>query len=94
LNRGRHLCSAGRPSDWALAHILMFCLALSFYVLSPCFEVLNPLCGHSSLIGSIEFCYNWTSSHAYWCCTCSVSFKTQCSDSFDHFHHLPNEEEY
>jgi len=21
LNRGRHLCSAGRPSHWALAHI-------------------------------------------------------------------------
>jgi len=25
LNRGRHLCLAGRPSRWALAHIL-FCL--------------------------------------------------------------------
>jgi len=28
LNRGRHLCSAGRPSRWALAHILvsnMYC---------------------------------------------------------------------
>jgi len=23
-NRGRHLCSAGRPSRWALAHILVF----------------------------------------------------------------------
>jgi len=23
LNRGRHLCSAGRPSCWALAHILV-----------------------------------------------------------------------
>ena len=23
LNRGRHLCSAGRPSRWALAHILV-----------------------------------------------------------------------
>ena len=22
LNRGHHLCSAGRPSRWALAHIL------------------------------------------------------------------------
>jgi len=22
LNRGRHLCLAGRPSGWALAHIL------------------------------------------------------------------------
>jgi len=24
LNRGRRLCSAGRPSRWALAHILVF----------------------------------------------------------------------
>jgi len=24
LNRGRHLCSAGRPSRWALVHILVF----------------------------------------------------------------------
>jgi len=23
LNRGRHLCSAGRPLRWALAHILV-----------------------------------------------------------------------
>jgi len=23
LNRGRHLCLAGRPSRWALAHILV-----------------------------------------------------------------------
>jgi len=23
LNRGRHLCSAGQPSRWALAHILV-----------------------------------------------------------------------
>ena len=26
LNRGRHLCSAGRPSGWALAHILVLAL--------------------------------------------------------------------
>jgi len=24
LNRGRHLCLAGRPSGWALAHILVY----------------------------------------------------------------------
>ena len=37
LNRGRHLCSAGRPSRWALAHISSFILLLvrvyfSFFV--------------------------------------------------------------
>ena len=26
LNRGRHLCSSGRPSRWALAHILVMCI--------------------------------------------------------------------
>jgi len=30
LNRGRHLCSAGRPSHWALAHIF---LLSSFFLL-------------------------------------------------------------
>jgi len=29
LNRGRHLCSAGRPSGWALAHILVLFALLS-----------------------------------------------------------------
>jgi len=35
LNRGRHLCLAGRPSRWALAHILVcFCFtSLLFPVL-------------------------------------------------------------
>jgi len=28
LNRGRHLCSAGRPSGWALAHILVYIWAM------------------------------------------------------------------
>jgi len=32
LNRGRHLCSAGRPSGWALAHILVELLFLSLTV--------------------------------------------------------------
>jgi len=32
LNRGRHLCSAGRPSRWALAHILVSnCLSVCCY---------------------------------------------------------------
>ena len=29
LNRGRHLCSAGRPSGWALAHILVSLVLLT-----------------------------------------------------------------
>ena len=37
LNRGRHLCSAGRPSRWALAHVLVlssFCLSIFFLAYS------------------------------------------------------------
>jgi len=37
LNRGRHVCSAGRPSRWALAHILVFILCYfvhDFYAVS------------------------------------------------------------
>ena len=34
LNRGRHLCSAGRPSRWALAHTLVYYLMLDLVVLS------------------------------------------------------------
>jgi len=33
LNRGRHLCLAGRPSGWALAHILVVFSFLHYYFL-------------------------------------------------------------
>jgi len=40
LNRGRHLCSAGRPSRWALAHISSYFFSLhnyfSFIIVSVC----------------------------------------------------------
>ena len=36
LNRGRHLCSAGRPSRWALAHILVVDVFHVFIVLLVC----------------------------------------------------------
>jgi len=32
LNRGRHLYSAGQPSRWALAHILVVCLFVCLFV--------------------------------------------------------------
>ena len=33
VNRGRHLCSAGRPSRWALAHISsLLSLSISFFM--------------------------------------------------------------
>ena len=48
LNRGRHLYSAGWPSHWASAHILVFVL---FYV------VLNAVCKFSSTVTCILFHY-------------------------------------
>jgi len=36
LNRGRHLCSAGRPSGWALAHILVS----SCHIYAICFSTM------------------------------------------------------
>jgi len=40
LNRGRHLCSAGRPSRWALAHISSYCLFSSPHVLYKlCYDI-------------------------------------------------------
>jgi len=38
LNRGRHLYSAGRPSRWALAHILVLnCFSWNFEISACCF---------------------------------------------------------
>jgi len=34
LNRGRHLCSAGRPSLWALAHISSWLYSMHMYVIA------------------------------------------------------------
>jgi len=34
LNRGRHLCLAGRPSRWALAHISSLLLFLKLFAKS------------------------------------------------------------
>ena len=39
LNRGRHLYSAGRPSGWALAHILVYC----YYAFANC-KIQNRFC--------------------------------------------------
>jgi len=41
LNRGRHLYSAGRPSRWALAHILVWYILASRYVV--CHESISFL---------------------------------------------------
>jgi len=43
LNRGRHLYSAGRPSRWALAHILVLnCFCRLFFIFGRPFENGSP----------------------------------------------------
>jgi len=49
LNRGRHLCSAGRPSHWALAHIssLYITTILEFLQGSCTHPFIDLACGHA-----------------------------------------------
>ena len=48
LNRGRHLCSEGRPSGWALAHILVL---LSFFS--------SPNLSGRPYIGCLPYFHKW-----------------------------------
>jgi len=97
LNRGRQLRSAGRPSGWALAHILVVCILLC--VLYCCFGVINNNNG-DCLEGkreklSILFCailcqqlrtvqcaHTWTDLTVLWICFCLTGPISLCLDSF------------
>jgi len=78
LNRGRHLCSAGRPSRWALAHISSFILTCTFIltncvlILTACLEWRNcvPYYWESTFIASFEMvqlCYSMVDKHVLNC---------------------------
>jgi len=60
LNRGRHLYSAGRPSRWALAHILVAILKIFFQTSAyiPTFEhhisKLQPICTVSLIFAMLS----------------------------------------
>jgi len=44
LNRGRHLYSAGRPSRWTLAHILVFVISAKSLAVGPhCVKVVEDI---------------------------------------------------
>jgi len=68
LNRGRHLCSAGRPSRWALAHILvvyLYCLSVGGQSVAMSMSVdggpkTRPL-HYCSRLQNI-----WTNLHYFW----------------------------
>ena len=64
LNRGRHLYSAGRPSHWALAHVL-FCVWLTL-------EILDHRRQHS---GALPCMYSLEFDEAYFRPNCKT--KTQ-----------------
>ena len=69
LNRGRELCSAGRPSRWALAHILVssYFFLLLFYFLAfsqrseiECLPYFHTWCGLSANLECMsEMCCTW-----------------------------------
>ena len=62
LNTGRHLCSAGRPSGWALAHILVsFCFP-RLYIFVLWFLLLLVVLSWPNLSGRrLDVCH--TSTH-------------------------------
>jgi len=51
LNRGHHLCLAGRPSGWALAHILV---KLRFYTPLVTKQVILEMLFPASLLAGTE----------------------------------------
>ena len=53
LNRGRHLCSAGRPSRWELAHILKSNVVSNKYVLFNYLDIriLAQTCNTANSLG-------------------------------------------
>jgi len=53
LNRGRHLCSAGRPSRWAFAHILVS--LLYFYIFFSYRRLFSAVAYWMSTIGDRSF---------------------------------------
>ena len=89
LNRGRHLCSAGRPSRWALAHILVFYgTQLRFVQLSNkaydwliCATASAPL--RNSLPLFTVICYLvpgwWPQYGTVWCHRSTTTVKKPCS---------------
>jgi len=59
LNRGRHLYSAGRPSPWALAHILV---SDNFTNLKVCFGVVCILQLICCYVGNVKVTFLWVLS--------------------------------
>ena len=64
LNRGRHLCSAGRPSRWALAHILVLelnhCVYKMKYIALLCIFILYTQSSNSNIAFSTRKIQNIT----------------------------------
>jgi len=59
LNRGRHLCSAGRPSCWALAHILVLyrLSSLTFICCDIVYNMTSNCAKRRSLFGIDNLAY-------------------------------------
>ena len=80
FNRGRHLCSAGRPSRWALAHILVD--TRTMYPVATCRQsryVRNP-----AIVKLLLQCYLFTVSNSG-----LLSVQRPLPASHAHFRHSP-----
>ena len=70
LNRGRHLYSAGRPSRWALAHILVTSSILSLKSL------------HVNLSATLMSYIHLITLHARWCIALNYSITQYCTKNW------------
>ena len=87
LNRKRHLCPAGRPSGWALAHILVV-FSILFNLSTTCRRIKDyhkVSVGQLFLLDCLQTGICWTSPLAPTTCvyTCSVCDCCCCSPDGD-----------
>ena len=86
LNRGRHLCSAGQPSSWALAHIssCFFCFfcnttrtrrSFSVNFCSPITEVTWQNCATSAAAAAVNESFVWRVA------SCDVTYQPETRSS-------------
>jgi len=75
LNRGRHLYSAGRPSRWALAHILVLLqvlLPLLSYLSHHCYYLLSHHCCCCCCCYYYYYYYYYHYYYDYSCCCLEI----------------------
>ena len=84
LNRGRHLCSAGRLSRWALAHILVLIMYFTgyFFALNHVFVTYNQRSGPRELLSTSRTApwpaFGLKAAWPWWNCHLMIAFHCNC----------------